>query len=634
MSDGVTTTGPWMLGAWGSPTIPPSWASPGAIAPKLDYVDPARVKKHPKTFAELARPQRSQRVHAPVVWESSSASIVHALTTTDHRWAEDPVSVSIPDSGRLRDLPLLTATHQVLVDMGFTGEAALDAVAGTARSQVLAHDNGSLALLDLTILLECWWPHKVDSPMYVASQFATTLEDVAKAIVEEYIAYDGNRLDQRWVTWILRRFSWGMTGATLDEVGKEAGVTRERIRQVITRISEPAGSRIWPLPAVVSGAIESLHDHDYLSVQDVLLDAGFVTDDDWTPEEITELLRWLGYSRAAQGLEAHFEAAELVQRELRDQNAELISVIRAARSKMGVIRTDTVAGSDGALLDAGSVQQLLPLAYPRIVTSGPWALVSNGAPTSVENAAGRQLGLVQPLSVAELYEGLDRERRRRSAPPLPDPETALDLLARAGALEIVDGMCTGPAVATDAGTINAWLAALLQHADGHVLHKELINRHAIRDRMNLTSLGVYISFSYAIRPCATPGLYRLVGSEPTADDIAHALAVAEATRVPTSVDWQVKDDAIELTVTVGSNMLSMGSVTVPHALNQMWPSDGAAIRCICSRTSTGKVVRFGDAALSNWSTLLTHLALDHDLMEGTVVSAEVIDNDLRVVGIH
>jgi hypothetical protein len=470
--------------------------------------------------------------------------------------------------------------------------------------------------------------------MHVASESATTLEDVAAAIVEEYIAFDGNRLDQRWVTWILRRFSWGMPGATLDEIGKEAGVTRERIRQIITRISQPAGARVWPLPAVVSGAIESLHDHDYLSVQEVLLDAGFVTDDDWTPEEITELLRWLGYSQVAEALESRFETAELAQRELRDQNTEMISLIRAARSKMGVLRTDTVTDSDGSLIDQAAVEQLLPLTYNRVYSSGPWSLVSNDAPTSLENAAGRQLGLVQPLAVAELYEGLDRERRRRSAPPLPDPETTLDLLAQAGAVEAVDGLCTGPTVPTDTGTINAWLAALLQHADGHVLHKEVINRYAARDRMNLTSLSVYISFSYAVRQCPTPGLYRLVGSEPSPDDIAQALAVAEATRIPSTVDWRVSNDAIEMVVTVGSNMLSMGSVTVPHALNQMWPSQGARVHCVCNRPFKAKVIKYADTALSNWSTLLTHLALDHDLAEGTVVSVEVKDADLRVVSVH
>ena len=633
MSKSVSITGPWMLGAWGAPAIPQSWVVPRVPAPKLDYLEPAKVKKRPATMADLARPQEGRRGHDPVVWESSSARIVHSLTSDNPRWAEAPISICVLSSGRLRDLPVLTTTHQALARLGFTGDANLDTVAGITRSQLLALEDGALVLLDLTILLECWWPRHEDSPMHIASECATTLEDVAAAIVEEYIAYDGNRLDQRWVTWILRRFSWGMPGATLDEIGKEADVTRERIRQVITRISQPAGSRVWPLPAVVSGAIKSLRDHDYLSVQDVLLDAGFVTDDDWTPEEITELLRWLGYSRAAQALEGHFENAEMAQRERRDQNAELIALIRAARSKIGVIRTDTVTGSDGALLDQASVQQLLPLTYSRVFTSGPWSLVSNDAPTSLENAAGRQLGLVQPLAVDELYEGLDRERRRRSAPPLPDPETTLDLLVQAGAIDLDVGTCTGPAVPTDSGTINAWLAALLQHADGHVLHKEVINRQAVRDRMNLTSLAVYISFSYAARQCPTPGLYRLLGSKPSPEDIDHALAVAEATRIPSNVDWRVTGDAIEMAVTVGSNMLSMGSVTVPHALNQMWPSGGARVHCLCNRPFNAKVAKYADSALSNWSTLLTHLALDHDLTEGTVLSAEIIESNLRVVSV-
>ena len=70
---------------------------------------------------------------------------------------------------------------------------------------------------------------------------------------------------------------------------------------------------------------------------------------------------------------------------------------------------------------------------------------------------------------------------------------------------------------------------------------------------------------------------------------------------------------------------------VPNALNQMWPSDGASLHCVCNRPCAGKIIRYGDAALSNWPTLLTHLALDHDLREGTVVATEVIENDLHVL---
>jgi Sigma-70, region 4 len=634
MSDSFTSTGPWMLGAWGAPAIPPSWEVPRVPAPKLDYLEPTKVRKPPATMADLARPQQGRRGHDPVVWETSSARIVQTLTAHVTGWAEAPISAAVLGPGHLRDLPLLTATHQVLARLGFTGEASLEAIASTSRSRLLAHEEGALALLDLSILLECWWPHHEDSPMHVASECATTLEDVAAAIVEEYIAYDGNRLDQRWVTWILRRFSWGMPGATLDEIGKEVGVTRERIRQVITRISQPAGSRVWPLPAVVSGAIESLHDHDYLSVQDVLLDAGFVTDDDWTPEEITELLRWLGYSQAAQALEGHFETAELAQRELWDQNAELISLIRAARSKMGVIRTDTVAGSDGTLLDQATVEQLLPVAYPRVVTSGPWSLVSNEAGTSLENAAGRQLGLIQPLAVSELYEGLDRERRRRSAPPLPDQDTVLELLARAGAVEVTDGLCTGPTVPTDPGTINAWLAALLQHTDGHVLHKELIIRAAIRDRLNLTSLAQYITYSYAVRSCTEPGLYRLVGVYPSADDLEYAAAVAEATRTPNALEWSATDDGLILAITVGSNMLSMNTISAPAALCQLWPDEGVDVECVCHRSFGRRISTYADISLSSWGGLLTHAVLEHHLREGSTMTLRAVGSHMHVTRIE
>jgi hypothetical protein len=196
-----------------------------------------------------------------------------------------------------------------------------------------------------------------------------------------------------------------------------------------------------------------------------------------------------------------------------------------------------------------------------------------------------------------------------------------------------DGLYDGTHQATDPATINGWLISVLKEADGHVLHREQINRLALKSRLNLTSVTVYVGFSFALRACEGGGLYRLVGSFPTAAELEHATAVAEATRVPSELRWAVSDSGLDLSLVVGSNLLAMGSVPAPAALCRLWPDGGAGVECLCSRPFKGRVTAYGDSALANWNTLLTHLAQHHDVGEGSALTMRVAGETLRVLRI-
>jgi hypothetical protein len=295
---------------------------------------------------------------------------------------------------------------------------------------------------------------------------------------------------------------------------------------------------------------------------------------------------------------------------------------------------DAVASPNGGLFAQATVESLLPQVYARVYRNGPWALVADQSLSTAESIAQRQLFVASTINATEAYQGLIREQKRRSAPALPPEDVTINLLTQAGVMERTeDGKYTGTPAPVDPTTINGWLISILRGADGHVLHKEAINRQAMRDRRNLTSLTVYLSYSFAVRQCDGGGLYRLVGSTPTVDELAHAFAVAEASRIPSELAWLVATDGLDLSLTIGSNLLSMGSVQAPAALCRLWPEGGAHVRCLCSRPFEGKVNAYGDAALMNWNTLLTHLALQHAVREGSILSLKVMHDTLQLLRI-
>jgi len=632
MSATLHAGAPWLLGSVGAPVVPPSWGAVYLMAPRVVLVDGSTTSQAGRTMLDLAKFGAGPSAKVPVDWHSTAEAVAATLVVGVPGWDVEPVTTESEDDGFVGDLPLLSTTRQVLSSLGFNSKSPLEVVLRQSRARLLGQDGGALALLDLSVTAECWWPQRDASRMRAAVENASTLEDVADAIVREYLAMDGHRLDDRWVTWILRRFSWGMPGATLEVIGKEADLTRERVRQILVRVSQRVGERVWPLPSVLAHSIEALFRAGFREAQDVLLDSGFVVDDDWTPQEITGLLRWLGYGAAADALDGHFEAAEEKIVADRERDAELKRAIRKARTPLGFVRTDTVASIEGDLIPQATVERLLPQTYARVYRSGPWALVADQSLSTAESITQRQLAVASPLSANEIYHGLTREQKRRSSPPLPPEAVTIELLTQTGTLALKsEGSYAGITGRVDPTTINGWLISVLREADGHVLHKEAINRQAMRDRLNLTSLTVYLSYSFAVRQCEGGGLYRLVGSTPNDDELEHATAVAEAARIPSELTWAVSTGGLDLSLTVGSNLISMGSVQAHAALCRLWPEGGALVHCICNRPFEGRINAHGDAALMNWNTLLTHMVLNHNVREGSVLTIRVETGNLTIL---
>jgi len=621
--------GPWLLGSVGTPAVPPSWIAGARWHSKLaSKKETASEKRYSSIELATEVIVSAKNVHQ-INWVISAELFSAEIRIQDPEWSIYTVSdPSLYDSYCLGDLPLLTTTFLSLQSLNFGRDAPLNSVAHVRRESLLQTKNGALALLDLCVTLECWWPGRSLSKMHESQHRSSHLEQVAEALIREYLQLDGGRLDDEWVYLMLRRYSWGFPIATLDAIGKELGLTRERVRQIQTRLEGFIGLRKWPLPDILISALEVVSDGGFRKIQTALVESGLVADDDWTPEEFVKLLEWFGYRDESVILSGRFAEAEA-----KFSDPEAARAVRNARHKMGVIRLDSVARIDGSLIDPKMVKEVAEQLYSRVYESDGWLMVGSAQTNMIESGVGFQFSVTPELTAEELIDGLIRIQKSRSWPALPQRDVLLSLMLASGALQASGHKYQGPIVEFERDSLNGWLVSLFNGARTTVLHRETINRAAILDRYNIASLIHYTLYSPVVRNLGDNlGLIRLVGRFPTDDEQRQARQVAEVLRVPNDLTWSTDSRGIGLTLTFGSNFIATGVISVPSALARMWPVGGTSIRCLCAHPFGGHIRISSSNLMSGWTTLIQHLLLEHGLREGSKIDVKIIGKDLRILG--
>lgn len=631
----MSSKGPWLLGIPGAPLIPRNWVGGHPWSVQLTYERIGDVRRLRRmSSVELALPGTTPADATESDLAQWARVLVPTVAAARPEWWTGSLDTDFPALSadlRVDDLPLLISTSRTLRDAGFSDDCRLIEVLETPRD-VLAHGLASpLSLLDFEFTLSHWVAEMALSPLVrVVSEEDANLDSVARALIAEYLNLDGNRLGSEWIGALQQRLSWGAPKATLQELGDSLSLTRERVRQVLARVESRLGLRRWALPALLADIVESMEAASYARTPEVILSSGLTHDDDWTTEEIASLIEWFGYPRIADGIRAKAEEARAAA-----SNPELVRALRKGRAITGIAQLTSIAYKD-QLLTVTEAEKGLKSIYSRVYVAGEWALAGDAKSGMMENAAGRQFGVTIRLSTSELIEGLDRVRRNRAAPALPPESALLDLLVQSGSIAPDGTEWTGPIIAPEAGSINSWLVSLLEGADGHVMHREVITRLAIEDGHNTSSTNVYLGYSPLVRSVeGGTGLIRLVGRYPTQQECEHARDVAAATRIPTQFDAESSADgqSLNLHLLLGSYLFTTGVLSPPPPVKQSWPAEGTRISCICTHRFEGRVSISGTGMMVGWGPLLVHLHLDHGVREGSELTFSVSDGVLQLSSI-
>lgn len=559
-------------------------------------------------------------------WGTFAEQAASILASRDDEWARQCASgIYTTDSEILiDDLPLLQQSVRTLELMRIPLQTDLGDALDRSRSDFLAFPLGALTLLDLEIQAQNFPKGEVLLEFKYFGFKEKTLETIAARLIDSYRSLDGNRLGPEWTDYFLRRFSWGQPKATLDLIGSDADLTRERVRQLIGRVMKYIGWRKWPMPPTLIEVIQLLKDHDFNDVESVISNSAFATDDDWTADEILELTAWLGYPNLVQLLESRFDTAMDKTVERDTQHNELVKIIRKSRSPLGILDANGVYLTDGTKVGPQEVKAATRRIYERYFESGDWILCGmKNALTTAERKAAQQLTLIAPLTAAEVFEGIERHRRYKGAPALPPLDTMINLLRESGLLELQGDSVVGLVDVTIDG-LNAWLANELLSAPEQVLHKDMIYREAISDKRNVSSLTILFLYNSLLRPIDNPkGLVRLIGSNPSEEAKFAAKTVASALAEPSHLEFEVNPDSVLLNFQLGSYAVSTGIYQAPAALRDLWPKSGAESRCFCDHKTDAVIKIKNGSQLLGMHPLIAHMLLEHNGQIGSVISAKL-----------
>lgn len=299
-------------------------------------------------------------------------------------------------------------------------------------------------------------------------------------------------------TALLRRMGWiGPEVPTLEEIGHELGLTRERVRQLTVALMKLLRTTVPPESHAFEAAVAALEreaDPAWMTSGEALCAAG-LTEEPLPDEGVASIFDLLGRS-------------ELVETYVREVARALPARKTALRVAKALTRSVGVSCVEWVAIDAGLDDRDL---IRDMLSREPWCefldrnwywdpRVPLGR-NRTENVTVKMLAACGPLEIQEIRDGLDRVHRLRSRkmPHVPSP-AALRLFYAAhprfllgprdevAARDVLDPMM-------ELDDTERALYTILSNAPNGVLDRGELIRQGISAGVNQNSLSVYTSYS-------------------------------------------------------------------------------------------------------------------------------------------
>lgn len=614
---------PWLFGELRSPIIPASWLDGSEW-----HATGKNTSKQREQFrlsqSDLAQPgavlTKHPRVDLTALAEQAIVARAGLGSWRETHLAEayEPV-LERAASLSLNEVPLFTSTFQRLLGHGCAADGPLIDVLHKRRSDLFTERADAVALIDLEMLVGHWLPNWQMDQHWQQMRQASRLREVARSLAERLLVAESRSTLS--APEVVRRRGWGQPKATLEQLGEERGVTRERVRQLFVPIERRLGERRWPIsPRFEAGlrqliAPSDLDDEDH----DLLEELGI----DWSIPAVVDLLKALGRDEIAARVK---EASAVRERGLPEQ---LRATVRRHRSLLGFLDLPLLAADPVVQASGRDPVRLVKKVYSRVVVGTDFALATSDPSSTAERVAAQQFFITPTIGAAEFREGFVRVAKKKQQPSPPPMDQLMELLTAVGAATWSGSMVTGPPGELAEGTLHRWLADRLNEADGQVLHVESLVRLAIRDQKNISSITNYVTYEPFVRRIGGTGLVRLVGRTVPGDAQDIATRIADAQRKPTTIVAAPHQSGLVIDLTAGTALFTSGVLAVPAELRAVWPKPGPTPRCMCEHAFESRLT-VNRGVITGWQSLLAHLTLNHGLLEGGRVRMVVDGRNLLI----
>ena len=519
----------------------------------------------------------------------------------------------------LGDLPWLASTWSCFKMLELDEKSVLAELEGLSWRDIYSHSEApEEVILDVMQMLTEWLPYVQRKGL--AFSRTVDLESLREYFEQELLVRIGYLDNPDWkLAFIFSyRGGWGKPRKTLDDIGAELGLTRERVRQIESGLLQVLYARPrLTMPHFLNQIFESA-DIAGPMVAFESIKKEYFPSEYWNLETFLDFLS----KHFSEDITAAWKEALIPTEDDLTKLSGVIQILRNERSEIGFIRLSNAKAQLSAEVPDSVVELALTRAYPNPIIQGDYALVSRKGESGFVRNISQQLFYSSPLSMEQLYTGLKMEATYRNARhSLPDPATCLKLIRKLpGFLVSADGFVTGPTTPPGEGTQIEWIARQIEDSPGQVISKNELFQSAMNRGMKVSTITMLLSYSPMFRGLGA-GLVTFVGRSPSHSEMRHATSVSKAIKVPTSVEVILASSAsFTLKIKLGTNFLSSGSLAINTQVSNLVGQVSYDLVCCDSFETKGKVRANGNF-ITGIGLARHHLLQHHSVIPGSSLLA-------------
>jgi hypothetical protein len=371
---------------------------------------------------------------------------------------------------------------------------------------------------------------------------------------------------------VQQRVGWTGSGpATLDDIGREFGVTRERVRQICAKATSrldgqtPYAPRLDAALRIISETVPALSQDVDVALQQHGVSRGTIRFDG-----LLAASRLLGRPDPGFAVDDLLVVGKAQGARKEPGSAKILSEARKAVAHWGMTTfADVAALACEGWDETRSLRAVVAILETRqdfclLDEDGGWFCLMETARNSLTTRMAKILSVASPIHVSDLRVGLGRPYRARGFAP---PQRVLLRLCTHLPGYAIEGSFVRAEPPLDRNHVlvgaEARMADVLSR-NGGVMRRADFEKACVRAGANRSTFSVYLDYSPIICRYA-PGVYGLRGA-PIQPGVVEQLAPKRThTRVLVDHGW-TKDGHVWIGYRLSPSLISSGVFTVPAGL--------------------------------------------------------------------
>lgn len=455
----------------------------------------------------------------------------------------------------------------------------------------------------------------------------TTFSELYEKLDQELLKLP--KVDERAIAMLKHRHqAFREPGLTLDDIGKEWGVTRERVRQIVDPLMKVRLEIESDIPVLLK-AVEIFEEcEDEIQFNTRVSNEEIFSGEGMSWQRLLGLTRILAPDTLANRVyEKHLELESES-----GVNSPIRSQIKKDRSKFGLYDLQVISKKYEITEDKAF--RIISEIYPRSIRSGNLILArTKNLDTMFENSIAKQLKVKSPLQVEEILKGLQRTGKQRVVSLVGSTAELSNLIfTLAGDPPSYEKAISGLLKEVEFHTLEKWLIEIFTDANLGILHSNDVVNFALRDRsINVSSISIYLLNSPIMRSHGR-SLYSLVGTDVTEDQLDSYIQIIRGSAEASEVSYEMTDASKGiLSVKPNLNVITSGIVFPPSGYKKIFEGFEFETSCSCGQLETVQAVKFAPSGFwTGFTAMIRHGFSQHQMSKGSTFRFE-FDFDRSVV---